>query len=200
MVNYSITFTKNYFWLKIATAFLLTFSLVSDMKATTCLSPTLPETMAMPNGETILTSIYNNSKAQVNNQFIPECNIINNPQANEVAEKYNPNEDMIIISWGIGNNYKEACNNAKDNAINQAISFCGSGTKANCQIKGGNYIFKFIQSDGSTKVAIKFTIKVPMLNGENNSSGATASFVGSKFSAKEKMMEKNKEAKRRGDI
>ena len=112
MVNYSITFTKNYFWLKIATAFLLTFSLVSDMKATTCLSPTLPETMAMPNGETILTSIYNNSKAQVNNQFIPECNIINNPQANEVAEKYNPNEDMIIISWGIGNNYKEACNNA----------------------------------------------------------------------------------------
>ena len=82
MVNYSITFTKNYFWLKIATAFLLTFSLVSDMKATTCISPTLPVTMAMPNGETILTSIYNNSKAQVNNQFIPECNIINNPQAN----------------------------------------------------------------------------------------------------------------------
>ena len=192
MVNFSITFTKNYFWLKIATVFLLTFSSVSGIKATTCLSPTLPETMAMPNGETILTSIYNNSKAQVNNQFIPECNIINNPQANEVAEKYNPNEDMIIISWGIGNNYKEACNNAKDNAINQAISFCGSGTKANCQIKGGNYIFKFIQSDGSTKVAIKFTIKVPMLNGENNSSGATASFVGSKFSAKEKMMEKNK--------
>lgn len=139
----------------------------------------------LPNIEKQIEKINN---AQKENTSKVQKDVVNNNK----DIRYVPSEDMMIISWGTGRNYDEAYNNAKNNAVNQVISIFGKGTKEDCQIKGSKQFFKFKQSDGSIKLAIKTIIKAPMLNGGNSSNGATTSFVGSKYNAKEKMMEKNK--------
>lgn len=121
-----------------------------------------------------------------------ETGTVDNNKKPAARITYVPSEDMVIMAWGTGASYEEACNNANCNVINQVVSLFGNGTKDDCQIKGCRLICKFTQSDGSKKVATYSIIKTPMLNGGNSSDGSTASFGGSKFGAKEKMMEKNK--------
>lgn len=107
----------------------------------------------LPNIEKQIEKINN---AQKENTSKVQKNVVNNNK----DIRYVPSEDMMIISWGSGRNYDEAYNNAKNNAVNQVISIFGTGTKEDFQIKGSKQFFKFKQSDGSIKLAIKTIIRV----------------------------------------
>lgn len=109
MGNKSIKFTKNYFMLKIAIAFLLTFALVNYLEATINNPLQIHSgTMVMSNGGTVILDVSDDKDTQIQNYYTHASTIIKKIQCVDSQKRIELIADVDKIADMIYDKYGEA--------------------------------------------------------------------------------------------